>query len=383
MQRIDTSTAAADLHGKGKNGFTDGDPATGLAATELAAAWFNAVQEEVANIIELSGGTLDKSNNAQVYQAITNMINNANKGVAYATDTAAGTVELATTAEARAGVNVKTAITPATLKDALANGLGPVYATDTSAGTVELATTDEARAGADARTVITPATLKAALDNVGGPTYATDTSAGTVELATKSEAGAGTDARTVITPATLEHRLSSFGAGVPMGTVLPFMFSTPPDDWILVYGQTIYRSSYPDFFTALNLSGSSYGLPDQRGRVIAGKDNMGGSSANRLTGQSGGVNGDYLLSTGGAETHTLSTSQMPRHQHSILARGRWNTAPGYPMGHSGRTIRDAGAINVHRGPTYTANNGTSYEGSSSYHNNVQPTIIMNMIMRVK
>ena len=72
MQRIDTLTAAADLHGKGKNGFTDGDPATGLAATELAAAWFNAVQEELANIIELSGGTLDKGNTAQVHQAITN-----------------------------------------------------------------------------------------------------------------------------------------------------------------------------------------------------------------------------------------------------------------------------------------------------------------------
>ena len=136
------------------------------------------MQEELANIVELSGGTLDKSNNAQVHQAITNMINSANKGVEYATHTAAGTVELATTAEARAGVNVKTAITPATLKDALANGLGPVYATDTSAGTVE--------------------------------------------LATKSEAQAGTDARTVITPATLEHRLSSLKAGDPMELTLVF-----------------------------------------------------------------------------------------------------------------------------------------------------------------
>ena len=121
MQRIDTLTAAADLHGKGKNGFTNGNPATGQASTELAAAWFNAMQEEVANVIELSGGTLDNSNNAQVHQAITNMINNAHKGIAYATHTVAGTVELATKSEAQAGTDVRTVITPATLEHRLSS----------------------------------------------------------------------------------------------------------------------------------------------------------------------------------------------------------------------------------------------------------------------
>ena len=42
---------------------------------------------------------------------------------------------------------------------------------------------------------------------------------------------------------------------------------------------------------------------------------MGGSSANRLTGQTGGVDGDTLGGTGGAETHTLTTAQMPAHTH--------------------------------------------------------------------
>ena len=37
---------------------------------------------------------------------------------------------------------------------------------------------------------------------------------------------------------------------------------------------------------------STFNLPDLRGRVVAGKDDMGGVSANNLTDQSGGLNGD-------------------------------------------------------------------------------------------
>lgn len=47
-------------------------------------------------------------------------------------------------------------------------------------------------------------------------------------------------------------------------------------------------------------------LPDLRGRVVAGKDNMGGSAANRLTSGASGVAGNTIGATGGAETHTLS-----------------------------------------------------------------------------
>ena len=54
-----------------------------------------------------------------------------------------------------------------------------------------------------------------------------------------------------------------------------------------------------------------------RGRVVAGQDDMGGASANRLTDQSGGLNGDTLGDTGGSETHTLTTAQLASHTHSV------------------------------------------------------------------
>lgn len=52
------------------NLYTDGNVAGGIAATRLRAAAFNAIQEELAYIIENSGGTLDPSDNKQVLKAL-------------------------------------------------------------------------------------------------------------------------------------------------------------------------------------------------------------------------------------------------------------------------------------------------------------------------
>jgi len=61
-------------------------------------------------------------------------------------------------------------------------------------------------------------------------------------------------------------------------------------------------------------------LPDHRGRVTAGVDNVGGA-ANRLTSAAGGVDATKLGSAGGAATHTLTTAQMPAHAHGVTDPG--------------------------------------------------------------
>lgn len=70
MRRIDTATKAVDLFGAGKHGFKNGDPALAILATKLNAEFFNSVQEELANLIELSGQTLNSADNTQLYQAV-------------------------------------------------------------------------------------------------------------------------------------------------------------------------------------------------------------------------------------------------------------------------------------------------------------------------
>lgn len=70
MHRIDTPTAQVDKFGAGKNGFTRGNPQTGVSATALDDDYFDAVQEELAVVVEAAGITLKKTDRAQVLAAI-------------------------------------------------------------------------------------------------------------------------------------------------------------------------------------------------------------------------------------------------------------------------------------------------------------------------
>lgn len=76
MHRIDTSTATPD------NKFTEGDPAVPVAATTVSAAWLNAVQEELVAVITRAGLELKKSDNGQLWQAISQLITAAKPGLA-------------------------------------------------------------------------------------------------------------------------------------------------------------------------------------------------------------------------------------------------------------------------------------------------------------
>ena len=64
MHKINTETAT-------QNGeFTDGDEQQAIAPTDLNAAWFNSVQRELCNIVTEAGGSLDPSNDAQLWTAL-------------------------------------------------------------------------------------------------------------------------------------------------------------------------------------------------------------------------------------------------------------------------------------------------------------------------
>ncbi|MCK7163653.1 gp53-like domain-containing protein [Enterobacter cloacae] len=74
MHRIDTPTAQADKFGPGKNGFTNGDPATGRRATDLNSDMWDAVQEEICTVVEKAGLALNKEQHDQLHQAIEKII---------------------------------------------------------------------------------------------------------------------------------------------------------------------------------------------------------------------------------------------------------------------------------------------------------------------
>jgi len=159
---------------------------------------------------------------------------------------------------------------------------------------------------------------------------------------------------------------------VPAGVVLPYAGATAPSGWLLCFGQTVSRTTYADLFTALGTThgvgdgSTTFTLPDLRGRVAGGKDNMGGTAASRLTTAGAGVDGATLGASGGAQTHTLTTAQIPAHAHSYV--GGANAAGSGTVGAAGQSANG-----------YTMN--TLNAGSDQAHNNTQPTIVLNYIIK--
>lgn len=159
----------------------------------------------------------------------------------------------------------------------------------------------------------------------------------------------------------------------PIGSVLDFAGTAAPTGWLLCYGQALNASANPQYQDLYDVIGNTFGgsnntnfvIPDLRGRVVAGQDDMGGSSANRLTGASGGINGDTFGAAGGAETHTLQTTEIPSHNHSI---DTYSSAGG-------------GFIPAANASSGLVSRTTGNTGGGGAHNNVQPTIILNKIIK--
>ena len=176
-------------------------------------------------------------------------------------------------------------------------------------------------------------------------------------------------------------------ASVPAGVVSPYAGTSAPTGYLLCYGQAVSRTTYADLFSAISTTygagdgSSTFNLPDLRGRVVAGQDDMGTTSANRLTGQSGGLDGDTLGATGGAETHTLEDSQSGLPAHTVPSGTV--TAHGIDTD-QGDNVNHIRIFTSNRGSSTTVpatNGAVPGADAADAHNNVQPTIILNYIIK--
>jgi microcystin-dependent protein len=154
---------------------------------------------------------------------------------------------------------------------------------------------------------------------------------------------------------------------VPAGAVMPFAGANAPAGWMLCAGQAVSRTQYVELFLTLGTTygvgdgSTTFNLPDLRGRVAAGLDNMNGTDAGRLTWD------NFLGNASGSQTHTLTTAEMPSHSHQ--QHGNFGSY--------------AGSAFLYGTNWYGAANGasTSSTGGGGAHNNMQPTILLNYIIK--
>jgi microcystin-dependent protein len=149
------------------------------------------------------------------------------------------------------------------------------------------------------------------------------------------------------------------------GVISLFGGSTPPSGWLFCDGAAVSRNTYSELFAAIGTTfgvgdgTATFNLPDFKGRVPAGLD------INQ-------TEFDVLGEKGGAKTHTLTTAEIPSHNHTI-------------KGYSGVDDLNFTGLN---GAFAAADAVTPFDqqtqstGGGLPHNNLQPYTTVNYIISV-
>jgi microcystin-dependent protein len=190
--------------------------------------------------------------------------------------------------------------------------------------------------------------------------------------------------------------------GIPIGCGLPYFLPTAPNSsFVFPFGQAISRTTYATLFASMGTAhgvgdgSTTFNLPDLRGRSIFGKDDMGGSAANRITLAGSGIFGTLIGSAGGAETVTIAQGNLPNYTlpntlgvtGSITFNGQAYVTD---------TLRSVDGFEVTDNNFQRANNGTGLSaffsgsvtgsvtsgGSGLALNKMPPAIVCNYIIRI-
>ena len=214
---------------------------------------------------------------------------------------------------------------------------------------------------------------------------------------------------------------------LPAGSLMQFAGTNAPTGWLICDGSAISRSTYANLFAVIGTTygagngSTTFNLPDMRGRTPIG------------VGQGSGLTDRSLGDSDGEETHILTSSEMPAHNHTFST----TTDSGGSHSHTGTTDEHAGhkhpadygdsagtplytytygvydsstnnwgavggrdQINVipytgiagdhshtlttstHNGHTHEVSGTTNNRGGGTAHNNMQPFLALNFIIKV-
>lgn len=158
------------------------------------------------------------------------------------------------------------------------------------------------------------------------------------------------------------------GDTLPIGSIVAFSGENIPNGWLLCDGSVVSRTTYSELFNAIGLNYVEDGvewldeerfpLPNAKGRTLVGKDST-------------DTDFNTLGKTGGEKTHTLTVDEMPSHKHELIVDKQQGgvSAALQPTWGTAYSSTDSGSI--------------SNTGGDQPHNNLQPYLVTNFIIKAK
>jgi len=154
----------------------------------------------------------------------------------------------------------------------------------------------------------------------------------------------------------LEIYLNERDFMIPIGTIMLYGAELAPPGWILCDGIEVSRVTYADLFAVIGIfwgdgdGTTTFNLPNFIDRSPMGR-------------------GAYDIGqTAGEFTHTLTTNEIPAHEHYLLLRG------------SGTAGGANNRVNAPTQTTVASNLVTDSTGGGQQHNNLHPIIGINFMI---
>lgn len=190
------------------------------------------------------------------------------------------------------------------------------------------------------------------------------------------------------------------GTGIPTGATIVSVDSATQITISAAATNTATAGAMRAFPYGAGDGSTTFTLPDARGTVAAGRDNMGGTAAGRVTSAGSGVNGLSLKTLAGSQSVTIATTNLPPYTPSgTITNGAISLSS---VGGGSSTqfyarYTTTGLIGIQGGPYFhgLANDlitpqfsqaastftGTAQGGASTPLSNMSPTRIRNVIIK--